>query len=315
MAQNKVLVLVRDTEQYAKKLKALNLPEVDFLLPQSETEILEMAGRANILLANPTIAWKYINEVKHLKWMQSVFAGVDAMNGEGLRKDYLLTNVREVYGEPMAEYVLAYILMLEKEILETRGEQLKKVWNQRPPGLIKGKTMGVFGVGSIGKEIAKVAKAVGMRVLGFATEQRGVEYFDEVYVGEDAVSKFLAQCDYVVSVLPATADTDDFFDIERLQMMKKGAVFINIGRGNALIEEDLVQVLQSGHLRAAVLDVFKTEPLPEDSKLWGIKNVFITPHNSGYVINDKIFAIFTENYRHFNVGEDLIYQVDLTKGY
>src|SRR3989344_1970826 len=118
MARNTVIVISRNQEEYERRLNALNLPDLEILAPRDEDGIRQSIERANILLANPPLAKNYINAAKNVKWMQSTYAGVDAMNAESLRKDYVLTNIREVYGPPLAEYAFAYILAFRKELTE-----------------------------------------------------------------------------------------------------------------------------------------------------------------------------------------------------
>ena len=313
MAKNTVIVISRNQEEYERRLKALNLPDLEILAPRDADGIRQNIERANIMLANPPLAKNYINAAKNVKWMQSTYAGVDAMNAEGLRKDYVLTNIREVYGPPLAEYTFAYILAFRKEISENRAYQKEHLWKQRLAGMISGQTLCVVGAGSIGKEIAKIGKAFGMRTIGYRSTNQPIEFFDEIYAGD--LKQCVALGDYVVSVLPNTKQTDDIFNAEVFASMKNTAVFINIGRGNAVNEVDLIAALKERKIAKAVLDVFKAEPLPADSPLWNTGNLYLTPHMAGYIFNDRELEIFAENYRRFCAGEDLMYRVDFAKGY
>lgn len=313
MAKHVILVISRNQEEYERRLNALNLPDAEVVAPRTPEEIRAEAPRATILLGNPPLAKEYINEAKNVLWMQSTYAGVDAMNAEGLRKDYLLTNIREVYGPPLAEYVFAYILSFRKEIVENAAYQKEHSWKQRLAGMLAGETLCIVGAGSIGKEIAKIGKAFGMRTVGYRTKPEAVEFFDKMYSGD--LSARVAEGDYVVSVLPNTKDTDNLFDIKIFTAMKKTATFINVGRGNAVNDEDLISALNSKTIARAVLDVFHKEPLSADSPLWDVQNLHITPHMAGYIFTDTEFAIFKENYRRFCAGETLQYLVDFGKGY
>ncbi|OGG56760.1 hypothetical protein A3D71_02460 [Candidatus Kaiserbacteria bacterium RIFCSPHIGHO2_02_FULL_55_20] len=313
MAKNTVIVISRNQEEYERRLKALNLPDLEILAPRDADGIRQNIERANIMLANPPLAKNYINDAENVKWMQSTYAGVDAMNAEGLRKDYVLTNIREVYGPPLAEYTFAYILAFRKEISENRAYQKEHLWKQRLAGMISGQTLCVVGAGSIGKEIAKIGKAFGMRTIGYRSTNQPIEFFDEIYAGD--LKQCVALGDYVVSVLPNTKQTDDIFNAEVFASMKNTAVFINIGRGNAVNEVDLIAALKERKIAKAVLDVFKAEPLPADSPLWNTGNLYLTPHMAGYIFNDRELEIFAENYRRFCAGEDLMYRVDFAKGY
>lgn len=313
MAKNTVIVITRNQEEYERRLAALNLPDLEVLAPRDEQGIRENIERANIMLARPPLARDYINAAKNVKWMQSTYAGVDAMNAEGLRRDYLLTNIREVYGPPLAEYTFAYILAFRKELAENLAYQTKHQWKQRIAGMIAGQTLCIVGAGSIGKEIARMGKAFGMRTVGYRTKDEPIEFFDEIHTGD--LKKCVAQGDYVVSVLPRTKDTDDVFTLDVFKVMKSTSMFINIGRGNAVVESDLVVALEQKVIARAVLDVFKEEPLAPDSPLWDVENLDVTPHMAGYIFTEREFGIFAENYRRFRAGEDLLYRVDFAKGY
>lgn len=314
MAKETILIISRNQEEYERRLKALELPGAEILAPRTPEEMREAAPKATIIVGNPPLAKAYINDAKNVKWMQSTFAGVDALNDESLRKDYMLTNIREVYGKPLAEYTLTYLLHFRKEVAENMAHQDKHEWGQRLASMLSGQTLCVVGAGSIGKEIAKLAKAFGMRTVGYRTKKEAVDYFDEMYAG-DELHKCLAEGDYVVSVLPRTPQTDNFFNAETFGAMKDGAIFLNEGRGNAVDDDALVAALKSGKLSKAVLDVFHAEPLPAESPLWDVPNLYITPHMAGYIFTDQEFAILKENYRRYRAGEPLMYQVDLQKGY
>src|SRR3989344_385585 len=313
MARNTVIVISRNQEEYERRLGALGLPDLEVLAPRDEQGIRENIGRANIMLATPPLARGYINAAKNVQWMQSTYAGVDALNAAELRKDYVLTNIRDVYGPPLAEYVFAYILAFRKELAENLAYQKKHEWKQRVAGMIDGQTLCIVGAGSIGKEIARMGKAFGMRTIGYRTKDEPEEFFDEIYSGD--LKKCVAEGDHVVSVLPRTKDTDDIFTLDTFKAMKSTALFMNIGRGNAIVEADLVTALKQKVIARAVLDVFKEEPLPPDSPLWGVENFDITPHMAGYIFTDREFEIFAENYRRFCAGEALLYRVDFVKGY
>jgi phosphoglycerate dehydrogenase-like enzyme len=294
-------------------MQELALPELDVLAPASPEETRAQVGRANLILGNPPLVRNYINDAKKVVWVQSTYAGIDALNADGLRKDYLLTNIRTVYGPPIAEYVFAYILAFKKEILENLAYQKERVWQQRVAGQIEGETLCVVGAGSIGKEVARIGKAFGMRTLGYRTKDEPVEFFDEIRTGD--LKQCVAKGDYVVSILPNTGDTTNVFTADVFAAMKKTGMFINVGRGNAVNEHDVIGAVARKDIACAVLDVFKTEPLPADSPLWSSENILVTPHMSGYIVSDKEFEIFAENYRRFCAGEELMFTVDFSKGY
>jgi phosphoglycerate dehydrogenase-like enzyme len=312
--KNKVLVLTRVKKSFQKKLLKLNLKNLEIIIPKNEDEIRENIGKANIILGAPPIIKDYLNEAKNLAWVQSTFAGVDSLISKELKQDYVLTNVKDTYGEMMAEYTIGYILLFKKKILQNIQNQQNKIWQEEPDDTLKNEAIGIVGTGSIGKVIAKRSKTFGLKTYGFRSKNEPVKHFDKIFTKEN-LKDFLSQSDYIVSVLPRTKDTDDFFDKKTFSMMKKSAVFINIGRGNAVVENDLVEALNKKIISKAVVDVFKEEPLPKNSILWKTPNLFITPHISGYTISNMIFKIFEENYNRFISNKELLYKIDFNKGY
>jgi phosphoglycerate dehydrogenase-like enzyme len=316
MMKHTLLVLAREAHQdeFEHTLHSLSLPDLEIVIGRNEPMIREHIAKCTILLANPLIAKTYINEAYTLKWMQSVFAGVDSMISSDLKQDYMLTNVRDTYGEVMAEYVFGYILMFHRKIVEHIDWQRQRNWNQMAYDSLSKKVMCVLGTGSIGMEIARIGKAFNMITYGLNSTGAGAPNFDETFTF-DAAAEYLGKSDYVVNVLPSTQHTRGMINKEFLALFRKESVFINVGRGDALIEDDLVQALERAAIGAAVLDVFHKEPLPESSRLWSVPNLYITPHDSGYTISKNIFAIFKENYLRFIKDTPLLYQIDFNKGY
>lgn len=304
-----------DTE-YWKELHALDLKDAELLIPKSDIEIEKMLPYANILLADPPIAHKHINQAKNVVWMQSTFAGIDAMVEDSLRCDYILTNVRDVYGKSIAEYVLTYALHFEREVERNLTNQKSKEWEYKLSKTLARKTMGIIGPGSIGKDIARVAKAFDMRTIGLKPKNEPVEHFDEIFASEDYV-KFLSQANYVIGVLPSTELTRGMINADMFSEMKPEAVFMNVGRGDTVNEGDLASALNEKRIAGAVLDVFCEEPLSDSSPLWNLPNVFITPHIAAATLNTGIGIadVFSENYRRFVAGEELKFQIDFDKGY
>lgn len=313
MTKNKILVFTRDPELYKEKLSKINLPNSELFF-SNELGFEKHINDFNIFFGIPPFAKKYINQAKNLKWYQSSFAGIDSLITSELKTDYLLTNVKDTYGSIMAEYVLSYIFMFEKKIMEHKEWQNKKEWNQQGYRTLEYKKIGILGVGSIGSEIARKLKVFGCNVSGLRNSKKDHPEFDKIYqTGE--LLKFVSQVDYLVSVLPATSNTDDLISGEVFKVMPNHSVFMNIGRGNAVCEKSLTDALNQGEIKAAVIDVFKEEPLPKESPLWNIKNLYITPHVSGYYVGDEAFQIFEDNYNNFINNKPLKYLIDYNKGY
>lgn len=311
----KVLICTREQQEFKSKLQACNLPDIDIYAPESEEELLIHLDDAEIIFGNPIRLSKYINHAKNVKWVQSTFAGIDALNAPELQKNYILTNMKDAYGEIIAEYILGYILMLEKDILWHRENQKNKVWWQKSHPSIIWKKIGIMWIGSIWSVVAQYCKGFWMQVYGYASTVREHTYIDQVFTIETQ-DRFLSELDYLVSILPNTNETKGIINTQLLEKLPNSAVFLNVGRGANVVEEDLVQAIEKKHISAAVLDVFNTEPLPNSSKLWELENVYVTPHVSGYVEdNSKIISTFAENYKKYTSGEQLLHTIDFNKGY
>src|SRR5690606_3587844 len=214
-----------------------------------------------------------------LRWLQSWSAGVNNMPLDEMEKsNILLTSANGVHAYPISETIFALMLGLTRKIHSYVRNQQEKKWHHSNMKLeIHEKTIGIVGVGHIGKETAKIAKAFGMTVLGVRHSGRDEEFVDEMYT-TDQLSEVLPRCDYVVLTLPLTEETRHLFGADEFRRMKSSAFFINIGRGEIVVEEELIEALQSGEIAGAGLDVFTKEPLPEDSPLWDFENVIVTPH-------------------------------------
>lgn len=217
-----------------------------------------------------------------LKWLQSWSAGVDYLPLEEMdSRNIYLTSANGVHAYPISETIFALMLGLTRKIHTYVKNQQKKTWHHAHMGLeIHEKTIGIIGVGTIGKETAKIAKAFGMHVLGVRHSGKPEDYVDEMYT-PDQLDQLLPKCDYVVVTLPLTKETNQMFGAEQFKQMKTSAFFMNIGRGEIVVEADLIQSLKEGTIAGAGLDVFETEPLSPESPLWEMENVIITPHTSG----------------------------------
>ncbi|WP_420490642.1 D-2-hydroxyacid dehydrogenase [Neobacillus drentensis] len=217
-----------------------------------------------------------------LKWLQSWSAGVDSMPLEALNsRNIFLTSANGVHAYPISETIFGLMLGLTRKIHTYVRNQQKKTWHHAHMGQeIHGKTVGIIGVGTIGQETAKIAKAFGMEVLGVRHSGLAVQNVDEMFT-PDQLDQLLPKCDYVVVTLPLTKETCRWFGAEQFKQMKESAFFINIGRGEIVVETDLIQALTEGTIAGAGLDVFETEPLSKESPLWEMENVIVTPHTSG----------------------------------
>jgi phosphoglycerate dehydrogenase-like enzyme len=301
----KLLILSRDADEYEPLIKSAQLPDLEIT-----TELED----CDIALGEPKLIRDALPRLSTLRWVQSVYAGVEPLVDPVHRHDYVLTNARGVFGELMSEYVFGYLLFLEKRILERIHSQQAKQWQRPESGVLRGKTIGLLGVGSIGAHLAGTAKHFGMTVKGFTRESEISTSVDKYYHSEDLL-EFADGLDYLVSVLPRTRDTNKIVDANLLNALPSHAIFINVGRGNAVDESALVNALNDGKLAAAVLDVFEKEPLPEAHPFWTTPNLYMTFHTSAISYPEDITKLFVENYQLYIQNKPLKYQVDFEKGY
>ena len=263
-----------------------------------------------------------VNRTPRLKWFQSTFAGVEALvdqgNGENGRTDFLVTRAGGSMGIEIGQYVLGYILARERKHALCERAQSEKVWAHdaalyRPLSKV---SVGILGLGDIGKDIARLAKGMGVgAVYGWKRGGESVDYVDETFT---KMAPVLEKCDYIVSVLPSTAATRGLLDNGALaSCSKKSPVFINCGRGDVLGEKSIVEALDNNWISEAILDVFETEPLDKNSELWEHPNVTLTPHVSGMSHPENIAKLFCSNLRRYldSSNGELEHVLDWGRGY
>ncbi len=253
-----------------------------------------------------------------LKWLHIASAGVDPVLFPGLRdSDVVLTNSRGVFDDAIAEYVLGVVLSFAKDFARSLDLQRAGTWKHRETERIAGREVLVVGTGPIGRAIARMLRAAGMRVSGAGRRAR-VGDPDFGVVRESAeLTRYLPEFDYVVAVAPLTDQTKGMFDASAFAAMKPSARFVNVGRGELVVTSDLVAALQSGEIAGAALDVFETEPLPAESPLWTMPDVLLSPHMSGDFIGWRrtLVEVFAGNFRRWVGGEPLWNVVDKRLGY
>ena len=241
-----------------------------------------------------------------------------------LREDTPITNARGVFSDVLAEYCVAVALFFTKRMLKFRENQANRVWERFNVERLSGKTVGLLGYGSIGRQTAGLFRALGCKVVAADKEQKlsnmiGDPHATTVYdtSNKEELEQFISRCDFIVSSLPATAETYHFCSSGFFKTMKDSAVFISVGRGSTVDESALKRALLQGDIQGAALDVFETEPLPQDSELWGIKSCLISSHNAHYVANwlEESLDLFYTNYDNLTNNAPLVNLVDRRAGY
>jgi D-2-hydroxyacid dehydrogenase (NADP+) len=262
----------------------------------------------------------FIVRAPKLKWFQTMSAGVDRFLDEEFRRSsVIMTSVKGIHATPIGEFVLGLMLMLAKKAPLAFQQKQQKQWQPFLATTLRSKTVGIVGLGHIGREVARLAKAFGMKVVATrrsAGKSQRARYADRL-LPPNRLPELLAESDYVVLTLPLTSETRGIIGDKELRSMKPTAYLINIARGNLIDEAALVRALEEKRIAGAGLDVFATEPLPKDSPLWDFSEVIISPHIAGgmedYVA--RATAVFCENLRRYLSGRKLINIVDKKKGY
>jgi phosphoglycerate dehydrogenase-like enzyme len=282
-----------------------------------------------IVDAEILIAWsirpEQVETAKALRWIHSPAAAVhQLMFPELIESNIVLTNAREVHGPVVAEHVIALIFALAKKIPGSVELQQKHTWGQQilwdqVPRVreVAGATLGLVGLGSIGRPVLQKAKALGMRVIAVREHpEKGSEGADAVF-GPGQIDEIFQQSDYVVLAAPVTDATKAIANPARLNLMKSTACLINVGRGPLIDETALADALRENKIGGAALDVFPKEPLPADSPLWDLPNLLITPHTAALTdrLWERHYALFSENLRRYRGGQPLLAVVDKRKGY
>jgi phosphoglycerate dehydrogenase-like enzyme len=280
---------------------------------------LKANGNCEVLAGNfPT---ELVQQLPSLKWVQASFAGVDRLCAvKWANEDAILTNSSGAFGIAIAEYMLTGLMMLFRLMPDYAANQHNKVWQRAGQcRTLWGSTVTVLGMGDIGSRFARLAKAMGATVRGVRRTQGPTPTdYDEVYTS-DRLAEAVTNVDAVIMALPGTPATRHMVNEEIIARMDKRTIIVNCGRGATLDESALIAALQQGRLAGAVLDVAEVEPLPQDSPLWHMENVIITPHISGRnedtINGESIYRIVAENLGRYGQGLPLGHVVDRKIGY
>ena len=311
---HRLLLYSAQAQRYAELLSAYQLPNLEVIVTGDEAEALAAAPGCDLAFGEPIRLRQIIPHMPLLLWAQATFAGVEPLVADDMRRDYLLTNARAVFGRLMVEYVFGYLLLRERRMLEALEAQREKRWDHTPPGTLQRKVIGLLGVGSIGADLAHAAKLFGMTVKGFTRGSRECAAVDH-YFHSGQEQAFCAGLDVLVCSLPNTPHTSGLVNTAFLAALPARAIFINVGRGGVVDETALLSALYGGRLAGAVLDVFQQEPLPPGHPLWDAPNTIITAHTSALSFPGDIVPIFVENFRRMQADEALLYIVDFARGY
>ena len=298
---------------------AAALPDDEVISIEDESELVRAAD-AEVAFGgtNSDRSRKLLEAAPKLRWFHTASAGVDRFLEipEFRGRKIMLTNNSGSYDIQIAEHVIAFIFAAAKRLHLYRDQQAKREWTDQTHQELRGETVVVFGAGSIGGEVTRLASAVGLRVIAVHRSPGAVPGASRA-VTSAGLADAAAEADYLVAAAPLTPQTRGAVSRDVIARLRPTAWVINIARGPIIDERALIDALRAGKIGGAALDTFAKEPLPVDSPLWALTNVIITPHtsNSSPKVRERTLALFVENVRRFKAGEPLLNLVDWAKGY
>ncbi len=315
-----VLVLADPTDKTLSALASLGA-DVEVVVGNHVEAFSDAAPRAEVLLAwssDRSTLERAFAAAPRLRWVHSWAAGVDWLLFPALlERDVVLTNTRGVYGDSLAEFAFGAMLYFAKDLARMKASQRARRWEPFDVQMLRGATLGIAGYGDIGRRVAALGAAVGMKLLAL---RRRPERSRGDALGPQMLTSTRALCersDYLVLAAPLTPETRHMLGKEELAAMRPGAVLVNVGRGALVDQAALVAALQEGAIRGAALDVFETEPLPPGDPLYGLDNVLLSPHTADHTATwrEEAMRCFLENLRRFRGGEPLLHVVEKAAGY
>ena len=313
-----ILLWTDQTAPYLDAIAAAGLDDrvaVD-TLPRKEKPSAQQLARTEALMAG-AVPPGLLPTMPKLRWAQAMSAGVEGWLAlPDLPAGLALTCARGTHTESMPENIIGAIFHVAKPYAVAVDNQKSSKWVHTIAQPLTGKTLGILGLGAIGQEVARIASALGMRVIGTKRRPAPTPNVAEV-LPPDRTTDVLAQSDFVLLLLPATTDTENLIDAKRLARMKPTAWLLNFGRGHLIKDDDLIAAVTSKRIAGAVLDVFRQEPLPSDHPFWKTDGIIVLPHIGGpHPQRDKFVArLFVDNLRRFLDGAPLKEVVDRTAGY
>jgi phosphoglycerate dehydrogenase-like enzyme len=313
-----VLLWTDATAAYLDAIKNTGLADrvaID-TLPRKEKPSAEQLARTDALMAY-TVPPGLLSTMPKLRWAQAMTAGVEGwLSLPDLPARLALTCARGTHEESMPENILGALFYVAKPYAAAAENQKRGKWVQTVAQPLSGKTLGILGLGAIGQHVARIAASLGMRVIGTRRRPQRMEHVADVLPGS-RTADVLAQSDFVLLLLPATPETDNFMNAERLALMKPTAWLLNFGRGHLVKDDDLIAAVKAKKIAGAVLDVFRQEPLPAEHAFWTTEGILVLPHIGGpHPQRDRFVArLFADNLGRFLDGRPLKELVDPAAGY
>jgi D-2-hydroxyacid dehydrogenase (NADP+) len=300
----KVLIVDVHAEMYRDRLAA-EFPELQFALFHKAADVTgDVSDIGAMIMFGIEIRDEMLAAAPKLKWIQSLATGVDHfLRCPSLKPDVLITSGRGIHGPPMREQVVYLMMAVSRDAKRQVEDHQHRIWQRRLWSTLHGKTAVIAGTGIVGAAIGELLKAFGMRTIGVTRTPRPATGFDEMMPAA-RLPEAAAKADYLINVLPASADNIGLFDAKVFGAMKPSAYYISAGRGQTVDENALTEALRGRRIAGAGFDVFQDEPLPPENPFWHLPNVFITPHVGGYVVEyeDFVMPLVVDNMRLFLAG-------------
>lgn len=309
----RVLIAEHDYPLYAKLLQQA-APQLDILTSGDSAELAHMAADCPVWLGQPDLLATLLRQGHTPQWLQSTWAGITPLLANGLGRDYRLSRAVGIFGQVMAEYVLTYMLGHEREVMARLVSQVERKWDSRTGQSLVGRKVLIVGAGDIGQTVAQFLLPFGVELYAVASSAREQAPFKEVTTLSE-LPRLVGQMDYVINLLPNTPDTHDLYDAELFAVFNPNGVFMNVGRGVAVVDADLVEALRQGHLAGAIIDVCRQEPLPAKHPFWTAWGLLLTGHSSAPTSPQMMVQLFVDNLRAFQAGEITYGEVDFERGY
>ncbi|MEO4047362.1 D-2-hydroxyacid dehydrogenase [Pseudomonas sp. CAU 1711] len=303
----RVLLLEREQARYAELLRSAE-PDLELLHDPAQ------AASCPVWLVQPDLAVPLLRQGLRPAWLQSTWAGITPLLASGLPRDYRLSRAVGIFGQPMAEYLLTYLLAHRRRLLARLASQVERRWDDRAPPSLRGCKLLIVGAGDIGTQVARLLAPFGVELRGIAARPRVIAPFAEVH-GLDALAEQAAWADCVLNLLPDTPATRDLYDAALFAGMRADALFVNAGRGSAMVEADLLAALRGGRLAGAVIDVCREEPLPPGHPFWEAPNLLLSGHSAAPTDPAAMAELFLDNLRRYRSGQSLRGEVDFVRGY
>jgi phosphoglycerate dehydrogenase-like enzyme len=315
--QHKVLILAWLPEGMLPRLVA-EFPQIEFVDAREPAVCTQHLADATVTYGLPPT--NCLAQASRLAWIQLISAGVPQdLCPVAARRNIKVTNLAGLYGPSIAEHALGLMITLARNLHRAVRNQQQNRWDRevaRTMSDLHGRTVAIVGLGNIGRNLARLARACGMRVLGCRRTEKPVPLVDRVYRGHETHA-MLAEADYVVVTAPLTANTEGMLGPAEFQAVNRGVVYVNVSRGGIAQEQALLEALRSGQVAAAGMDVFAVEPLSAEHLFWTMPQVVITPHYSGETVNQSPLPAerFARNLHSWLAGRDMEGVVDLQWGY